>query len=220
MGLVDRRLVVCPTLAMGFWVPLQYYELSQSEATSRLLQLGEQARFLKSENVQAYGYIARFSGKRSSPWLALRDNYMATPEFRKLMSNKPDHRILCKRPANVSKERRLIACGVASKLLPGNSINYLEIKEEDASFAEPWLYITTAILNSDLGDWFVHAIQPSNKNITHKTIRLLPLPLLSLEILTTVQQVRVWKRVYSPHLPSLCLYLPVALIPSPTPITA
>ena len=23
MGLVDRRPVVCPTLAMGFWVPLQ-----------------------------------------------------------------------------------------------------------------------------------------------------------------------------------------------------
>ena len=25
MGLVDRRPVVCPTLAMGFWVPLHYY---------------------------------------------------------------------------------------------------------------------------------------------------------------------------------------------------
>ena len=24
MGLVDRRPVVCPNLAMGFWVPLQY----------------------------------------------------------------------------------------------------------------------------------------------------------------------------------------------------
>ena len=28
MGLVDRRLVVCPTLAMGFWVPLHYLSLA------------------------------------------------------------------------------------------------------------------------------------------------------------------------------------------------
>ena len=27
MGLVDGRPVVCPNLAMGFWVPLQYFNI-------------------------------------------------------------------------------------------------------------------------------------------------------------------------------------------------
>ena len=107
----------------------RYYEVSQSEATFFLLQLGEQARFLKSGNVQPYGYIASFSSKRSSPWLALTDNYMATPKFQKLMSNKLDHRIVRKRVAHVLKERRLIACAVAAKMLCGNTINYLEMKK-------------------------------------------------------------------------------------------
>ena len=175
----------------------RYSEVTQSEATSQLLQLGEQPRFLESGNVQPYGYIARFSSERSSPSLALTDNYMATPKFQKLMSNKRDHRIVCKRVAHVSKEWRLIACAVAAKLLCGNTINYLEIREEHALFAEPWLYITTAILNSDLGDWFVRTIQPSNNNSTLKTLSPLPLPPLGTEILTTIQKVRVWKRVCS-----------------------
>ena len=29
MGLVDRRPVVCPTLAIGFWEPLQYLRIRQ-----------------------------------------------------------------------------------------------------------------------------------------------------------------------------------------------
>ena len=123
---------------------------------------------------------------------------MATPKFQKLMSNKPDHRIVCKRVAHVSKERRLVACPVAATLLFGNTINYLEIKGEHALFAEPWLYITTAILNSGLGDWFVRTIQPSNNNITLKVLSPLPLPPLSTEMLTTIQKVCVWKCVCSP----------------------
>ena len=41
MGLVDRRPVVCPTLAMGFWVPLQ-------ELLSRVLSAGDEDRDLSA----------------------------------------------------------------------------------------------------------------------------------------------------------------------------
>ena len=47
MGSVDRRPVVCPTLAMGFWVPLHY----DQELLASMFVLSSQSRLLGSNPI-------------------------------------------------------------------------------------------------------------------------------------------------------------------------